>query len=122
MREQAILKQIMLRASELGNRLFRNNVALSWTGSVERIDRLRTVNVGPGDVVVRNARPLHSGLCIGSSDLIGWTKGGVFTAIECKSARGAVRDCQKSFIASVQRGGGLAGIARSVEDYEKIVS
>ena len=126
--EQQIQQQIRL---DLGThpdlRLFRNNGGTAWTGSAERISRRTTVSVGPGDVVVRNARPLHAGLCKGSSDLIGWrsiTIGpehvgqrlAVFTALEVKSATGRPSAEQQAFIATVIRFGGLASIVRSTAE------
>lgn len=64
------------------------------------------------------------GLCTGSSDLIGWTERNglaVFTAIEVKTATGRVRPEQTNFINAVRAAGGLAGIARSVEDAKRII-
>ena len=68
----------------------------------------------------------------GSSDLIGLKSRIVqqedvgklvaqFVAIECKSAKGAVRPEQKSFIAMVKKLGGRAGIARSVKEARGVV-
>ncbi len=61
--ESVILRETMLAASESGWTLWRNNVGQAWQGaSAERVG---------STVVVRNARPIHAGLCVGSSDLIG---------------------------------------------------
>ena len=92
--------------------LFRNNVgtATTSTGSV-----------------------LKFGLCQGSSDLIGWTtititpemvgrRIAVFTAIEVKSATGRASDKQKKFINRIHDCGGIAGVARSLDDAESIVN
>lgn len=73
------------------------------------------------------------GLCVGSSDLIGWRsltvtpsmvgrRLAVFAAIEVKTATGRASPAQLDFIAAVQRAGGLAGIARSPEDAERIIN
>ena len=75
---------------------------------------------------------LHFGLCKGSSDLIGITeveitpemvgrKLGVFTAIEVKDKGKKPTKEQKNFIEFIKSKGGLAGVARSNKDVEKIV-
>ncbi len=74
----------------------------------------------------QNGRLVRYGLCPGSSDLIGMRSVtitsdmvgqtiAVFTAIEVKD-RGRPTPEQQAFIAMVQQAGGLAGIARSVDD------
>ena len=69
--ESRILSEVRLAAGNHGLVLWRNNVAQAWTGEADKITRTGLAKVGPGDVVIRNARPLHAGLCKGSSDLIG---------------------------------------------------
>ena len=71
--EMNTLRGILLHCGRGATRLFRNNVAGAWVGQSRRFSRAETVVVQPGDVLIRNARPLHAGLCEGSSDLIGWT-------------------------------------------------
>lgn len=119
----------------LGNgdtRLFRNNVGQAWVGNAARFSNAGTVIVSPGDVLLRNARPLHAGLCAGSSDLIGWRtititpemvgqRVAVFVAIEVKSDRGRATEDQAAFLRAVAAAGGMGGVARSVEDAEGIV-
>lgn len=69
----------------------------------------------------------------GSSDLIGLRKVtitpdmvgqeiGVFCAVEVKSAKGRPTSEQKQFIACVQKFGGLAGVARSVDEAASIIN
>jgi hypothetical protein len=105
--------------------LFRNNVGLAYTGDVK-------TNAN-GSVTILNARPIKFGLCKGSSDLIGWTTVtitpemvgrtvAVFTAIEVKSATGLASKSQKNFIKRIHDCGGIAGIARSLEDAESVVN
>lgn len=76
-------------------------------------------------------RLVRYGLCPGSSDLIGLRQVtitpdmvgqtlAVFTAIEVKD-RGRATPEQQAFIAMVQQAGGLAGIARSVDDARTIL-
>jgi hypothetical protein len=93
--------------------IFRANVlGEAWCGEV--------VNRGHGTVVIDGARRVTSGLPAGFCDLFG-TYQGRFVAIEVKSRRGVVSEAQKRFLASVQSNGGLAGVARSVDDAMEII-
>ena len=76
-------------------------------------------------------RLVRYGLCPGSSDLIGLRtriiteadlghRFAQFVAIEVKD-RGRATAEQQAFIAMVQAAGGLAGIARSIEDARSIL-
>lgn len=131
MSESNLMRLIMLRLSKAGVRIFRNNVAMAWVGKSQRISAPTTVKLNIGDVVIRNARPLHAGLCNGSSDLIGWTtititeamvgrRVAAFTAIEVKAETQAHAD-QVKFIEAVQDGGGITGIAWSVDEAVGII-
>lgn len=111
--ETPLRKSIQVAASRVGARLFRLNTAVGWVGKVMS----RTADM----VTIANARPLHAGLGIGGSDLIGWTKGGRFLAIEVKSGRVPVTPEQQRFIDGVLACGGRAGVARSVEDALRII-
>jgi hypothetical protein len=75
----------------------------------------------------RTGRLVTFGLARGSADLIGWrtvtitpamvgTRLAVFTSIEVKVPKGRVRPEQQAWIEAVQGAGGIAGIARSVDD------
>lgn len=119
MSESKIMKDIQLKWSENGWRLFRNNVALGWVG--------KPTKLANGDVLLSNPRPLHSGLCVGSSDLIGFKPItikpehlgktlAVFAAIECKSKSGKPTAEQQYFLDMVNANGGHARLARSFED------
>jgi hypothetical protein len=125
--EHEIQQRILLACSKGPSRLWRNNVALAWTGQAQQIKQRTSLLLHPGDAVIRHARPLHAGLCKGSADLIGLrtiTIGpehlgqrlAVFAAVEVKSATGRVTSEQQAFIEAVQAMGGLAGVARSVRD------
>lgn len=92
---------------------FRANVGQAWTGDAQRLPN--------GDVLIRNARPFQTGLPKGFSDIFGLTNAGQFAAIECKSSAGRARPEQSLFIGAIQKNGGLAGIARSVEDALRII-
>jgi hypothetical protein len=104
--EQQIQQHIRLALSRGPVRLFRNN-----TGTLKDA----------------NGRPVSFGLCKGSADLIGWTtrtitpdmvgqQVAVFTSIEVKTATGRLRPEQQQWLDAVQAAGGIAGVARSVED------
>ena len=111
MSEAVIQQQIRLALVSGPVRLWRNNA---------------------GTLPDRQGRPVQFGLCRGSSDLIGLrsiTIGpehvgqtiAVFAAVEVKSATGRPTPDQRAFIDTVQSMGGLAGIARSVEDAAAIL-
>jgi len=68
----------------------------------------------------------------GSSDLIGWTsititpamvgsKVAIYTAAEIKAGRDTLKDDQANFLGQVSAAGGIAGVARSVEDFLEII-
>ncbi len=62
------------------------------------------------------------GLCTGSSDLIGIVAPhGRLIAIEVKSAEGKPTPEQEAFMEIVRRFGGVAGVARSVEEAMALV-
>lgn len=127
MTESLLGKRIQMAWSSLGNRLFRNNSGMGWTGSVIRVTTYTMMGMGPGDVLLKNARPFHAGLCTGSSDYIGWKiievtpemvgqKVAVFCAIETKAKGGRATQEQKNFIELVNKSGGHGRIAKSLEE------
>lgn len=129
MTEHEIQQRILLTCGSGPARLWRNNTGVGWAGPATRVTagNLRTVAQGlrPGDVVIRGGRPLHAGLCVGSSDLIGYrTIGGVaqFVALEVKTATGRVTPEQQRFLDHITAAGGCAGIVRSVEDARQILA
>ena len=65
-------------------------------------------------------RPVFFGKA-GSSDILGVLPGGRFIAVECKASNGRLSENQLDFLNEIERMGGLAVIARSVEDLEKIL-
>jgi len=52
----------------------------------------------------------------GMSDIMGILKDGRTLAIECKSAKGTVKAHQHEFLNSISEAGGIAFVARSVDD------
>lgn len=92
--EGPLIKEIMLAATKLGARLFRNNC-----GALED----------------KNGRWVHYGVCNpGGADLIGWTADGRFLAIEVKAGRTVTTAEQLKFIEGVNAAGGVGLIARDV--------
>lgn len=69
----------------------------------------------------RTGRLVRYGLCKGSADVIGIAPGGRFLAVEVKTPRGRVTEAQERFLAAVRRAGGVAGVARSVDDALRLV-
>ena len=106
-------------------RLFRNNVVRGYQGKATRKQN--------GTVVIEHARLVDAGLCKGSSDLIGFTsveitpemvgqKVAIFTAVEVKTKKGRPSKEQLNFIKLIRMFGGRAGIARNIEDAQKIIN
>lgn len=107
MSEADLYSSIPLAYSRGSTRLFRMNSGMAWSGTI--------VNRTPRLLTLRDYHPVKLGPT-GMGDLIGWSGGGIFTSIECKSkARRPTRE-QINFIDLVRQQGGRAGIARSVED------
>lgn len=109
--ESDLQREIMSAVTAAGGRVFRNNTGMGWAGQI-----VADIQTGRGRVVsIGNPRPLHAGLCRGSSDLVGWFRGR-FLAIECKTQRGRVSAEQQNFIDVVNSNGGIGIIARSSAD------
>lgn len=100
----------------------RQQYGLVGTADVER--------QADGSILIRNPWPLH-GLPKGFSDLFGWRAVTItpemvgqtlaqFLAVELKAEKCRPTPEQQTFIAAVQRDGCRAGIARSVEDAERL--
>lgn len=95
-REGALMRQIMLAVSEAGAIVFRNNV---------------------GFATYPNGTVVKYGVCNpGGSDLIGLAPGGRFLAIEVKVPGQRPTPEQQRFIDAVKAAGGVAGVARTVEE------
>jgi hypothetical protein len=121
--EHETQQRILLAHSSGDTRLWRNNVGTGWAGQATKVTagNLRAIasTIRPGDVVIRNGRPLHAGLCVGSSDLIGYRKVdnlAQFVALEVKSATGRPTAEQIRFLDHIRTAGGCAAVVRSVAD------
>lgn len=97
---------ILLAASSIGCRLFRNNSGIATFNKKDASGKKKTwsvlYGVGPSEG--------------GGGDLIGWTSTGRFASIEIKVGRDTQSEAQKKWERWVISGGGVAGVARSVED------
>lgn len=112
MSESALVRSLLLHAATHSARLYRNNVGV-----------LRDVN---GTYV-------RYGLCVGSSDVIGWTPVvitpamvgrtvAVFTAYEAKTGRRVTTMEQGAFVAAVRQQGGIAAVVRSLADADAAIA
>lgn len=128
-RDTALLNDILLRCSKGAVRLFRNSVGRGWCGRETKFQNAQTVTVFPGDVLIRNARPLHAGLATGSADLIGLQSVtitpdmigrtlAVFVSLEAKQGAGRLSREQKDWGEMVRQMGGVSVVVRCVEDAE----
>jgi hypothetical protein len=121
--EHVVQQQVLARFGTGPVRLFRNNVGTGWAGQATRVTagNLQAIahSLRPGDVVIRGGRPLHAGLCVGSSDLIGYRQfNGLaqFVALEVKTATGRPTAEQTRFLDHITSAGGCAAVVRSVND------
>lgn len=106
------MRRCMKRATEMGARLFRNNV---------------------GVLEDKRGVPVRFGLHPGSGDLIGWAPVtitpemvgrtvAVFVSVETKGRRGRVSAGQQAWAEAVASAGGLAGVARTDQDLDNILA
>jgi hypothetical protein len=125
--EAALLHRLMIAFSNVGARVFRNSVGVMYQGEAVRATHECKVTLHPGDVVVRKARTVRAGLCVGSSDAIGWRslvvtpdmvgrRVAIFAAAETKSERGRLTDEQANFLRQVEHAGGIALECRDVDE------
>ena len=96
--EAQISKAVMIEASKLGMRVFRNNVGLFYT---------------------KNGTPVCCGLHKGSGDIIGWTPAPQckFASIEVKRVGGKPSKEQINWMEQIQASGGFACI---IDDEKKL--
>lgn len=123
-KETALQRRIQLELSDASTRVFRNNVGFAWQGSTFRVENRKLIE--------GNARPVTYGLAEGSSDLIVphsviVTPGMVgmrlliFGAIETKET-GNPTPQQQQFLKVIRDLGGLADVARNVEQARAIIT
>lgn len=126
--ETDLVRRIMLTLSKFpGVRVFRNNTGSCWIGKSYVVPKAMQVNVNKGDVIVYQGRYFVAGLCVGSSDIIGFKSVtvtpemvgktvAIFMANEIKTPTGKATPEQISFVEMVNRFGGIGMIARSEEE------
>ena len=93
--------------------------------------KIRLFRNNTGALLDIKGRLVKFGLCKGSSDLIGFKtititpdmvgkEVAIFSAIEVKD-KGKATDEQKKFIDIIQNAGGIAGVAKNVNEAKKIL-
>lgn len=114
------------------HRLWRNARGIYYAGSIVR----RLPN---GDIVLRGCTQVSAGLCDGAADLVGLVSvpvrcldpegvAGLFLGIEVKTPKavrrrpGVVKPHQTAWLEVVRSLGGIAGVARSVEEARGILA
>ena len=125
MAKETNIQNAILRTFSRGKtRLFRNNTLQATAGKV--IQRKGTT------WVIEKARPVRTGLCVGSSDIIGFKSLeitpehigktlAVFVAIEVKKPGGRLSQKQKTFLSIVKQFGGIAGVAKSESEAAELL-
>lgn len=112
--ETKIQNSILIALSQAGCTVWRVETAGAWVG--------RQIHKDGNTVTLANARMLTTGLCVGGADIIGIHQAtGRFIAVEVKTLKGRVSPEQQRFIDAVKRAGGIAGVARSVEDALELI-
>jgi len=100
MSEADLMRDIQVALSEMGHRVFRNNIGMCRTAEGTMI---------------------RYGVCNpGGADLIGWTKDGRFLAVEVKGPKGKLTAEQTNFLNAVNEFGGVGICAHSLTDIEII--
>ena len=117
--ETRLQQEIMLALSQSGCVVWRNNTGQAWLGKV--------IHQAGDQVTLTDAHKMPFGLCVGSSDIIGISPKGIFMGVEIKMPKrpgkqaGRVSKEQSDFIKGVIAAGGIAGIARSVNDALELI-
>jgi len=117
MKEQNLYKALQAKHSKQGI-LFRNNTGTAYQGKRAVYNNRQ---------VITEPRPISFGLCVGSSDLIGWTeiivtpdmvgqKIAIFTAVEVKNEKGRATKEQLKFLQAVRNAGGIARLTRYIDN------
>jgi hypothetical protein len=134
--EGKIWREIRDKLSRGVTRLFRNEVgngvAIRHKHAYTR-QAIITACIELAQKMGGSGARIHFGLTVGSGDLIGLetvvitpemvgTKIAVFLSCETKTATGSVREGQANWQKFVNSAGGIAVIARSVEDAEKKIA
>jgi len=119
MKEGNIQKLCHIEASEQGATMFRNETFNGWVGKV--------IHKSGDQVTLSNAKRIAGGLCVGSSDLIGFMPTvitqdmvgqtlPVFTGMEVKTPTGKPSKEQVEWDEFLKSKGCISGVVRSPED------
>ncbi len=123
MNETELLAQILLACSRNTNRLWRTNAGIAWAGKIAEHTPRRLVLIDPHPVKL--GPPGFADLNGFASELVTpemvGSRVAIYSAVEGKVGRRQATDEQAAFIRLVLGAGGRAGIARSVEDAQKIL-
>lgn len=126
-KETTIQAGVRLLWSKLGGRVFRNNVGEAWLG--------QSFRERDGSIRIANPVRVKYGLCVGSSDLIGWKPVTItpnmvgmriaqFVALEVKRPGQKLRPEQQSFLEATIKAGGCGWVVSGDQDtraaYESI--
>src|SRR5882672_2859688 len=121
MTETTLVRRLMMHASTLGGRWFREQVG-RYRLALPDCQRCQC-----------QGRVLSSGWCVGASDVLDWTPHvvteadlgrtiAVMTAWECKVGRNVTTTEQGAFLSAVQQQGGIAAVVRQLADADVAVS
>ena len=123
--EAQISKAVMIEASKLGLRVFRNNVGLFYALDVISIivDSVKKGGLSGLLTLIRSGRlrKIMCGLHKGSADLIGWmpSPNHAFVSIEVKKVGGRPSKFQLNWMKQVQLSGGFACIINNEEQLKE---
>lgn len=110
MKESSLYTPIILKATQLGSRLFRNNVGALKN---ERGQWVRYGVANPGGSDMIGIAP-----CVVTESMVGLTVG-ILLAVEVKPDRGSKASApQRAFLEFVKKMGGIAFKAHSTEEFE----
>lgn len=125
MKHSNMLAKVMMAASKLfGARLFKNQVGCAYTGQTALMH---------GRKVLFDPRIVRYGLCVGSSDLIGFKSVkieqpmvgkivAVFLSVEIKTdGYDKVTKEQQNWIDKVNNAGGIAGVVKTEQDAQVLL-
>lgn len=115
--ETALQQRIRLAVSELGGVLWRNNSGrATYLHGPQAHEVAYGVGKGGADLLGYTPVPVIAPVPTADTGMARRVKLPVWTAVEVKSPTGRLRPNQRRYLEGVARDGGLAIVARSVED------